>query len=157
MDGFTVDASDVHKLAAQLGEVRSLAGRYIRQAMEVSARHVKDDWGDNLYSDGHARRTKYSVDYDIRVNAFKDLGRSTITAEIGPNLKTRSHLQAAIAGLIEEGTRNNPAQGIGHGALKRAEVDFERGLSNALADAERAALTDASIVLSAGAVIRGSY
>jgi len=157
-DGFTVDASEVTQLAADLGEVPKVAGRYIRAAVEVTARKIKDDWNENLYSEGHARLTSKSVDYDIAVgHGFAGGEFSWLRGEIGPNLTTKSHLQAAIAGLIEEGTVNNPPQGVGAAALERAEEDFERGLSKALEDAEKAALTDASAVRSAGAVMRGSY
>ncbi len=133
-DGFSIDASELDRLATDLGNVPGTAGRFIRSAVEVTARNVKDDWREELPKDGHARALPYAVGYDIKtLHAF---GASVIQAEIGPD---KERPQGALGNLVEFGSVNNPPQGVGHGALQRNQADFERGLSKALEDAERAA------------------
>lgn len=151
VDGFTVDTSELDRLAADLGRVPSTAGKFIRQAVEVTARHVKDDWRDEAKGMAHAPAFPYSVGYDIGAGYGMSLGQSasavlsggivsagssTITAEIGPD---KGRAQGALGNLIEWGSINNPPQGLGHGALQRNEADFERGITKALDDAERTA------------------
>ena len=149
-DGFVVDTSELDKLAADLGRAPAVAGRFIRQAVEVTARHVKDDWRDAAQGLAHAPAFPYSVGYDIGAGnglsvgqsasaviagGVTSAGSSTVTAELGPDKDRR---QGALGNLIEYGSMNNPPQGLGHGALERNQADFERGLERALSDAERA-------------------
>lgn len=150
MDGFVVDNSELDKLAADLGEVSEDAGRNIPKAVEVTARKIKDDWRDEAKGMAHAPAFPFSVTYDIgsRVDqsfvqaassvisgAFTGGRSTTVVAEIGPD---KGRPQGALGNLIEFGSVNNPPQGLGHGALQRNEADFEKGLSLATRDAERA-------------------
>lgn len=152
VDGFTVDNSEIVNLAADLGAVPDVAGRFIRKAVEVSSRRIKDDWKEQATGFVHAPAFPYSIGYDIAtVNAF---GASVIQSEIGPDKERR---QGALGNLMEFGSVNNPTMGLGAGALERAEDDFQHGLEQALADAEHVAGVDGSVSRSAGAVIRGSY
>lgn len=158
MDSFTVDTSEVDRFAADLGKVPETAGRYLRTAVEVSARHVKDDWRENAEGQLGASRFPKSITYDVKSAHL--FGQSVIEAEIGPD-KARRGLQGPLGNLIEYGTAADGGLssrvGTGAAALERTAADFERGLSRALEDAENAALTDGSVVRSAVAVVRGSY
>lgn len=134
MDGFTIDASELDSLAADLGRVPPAAGRNIRTAVEITARNVKNSWRDEAKGMVHAPAFPYSIGYDITGTATR--AGSTVQAEIGPDKNRR---QGALGNLIEFGSVHNAPQGLGHGALQRNQADFERGLSKALEDAERAA------------------
>lgn len=150
-DGFTIDNSELDRLSADLGTVPENAGENIVKAVTVTARHIKDDWRDEAKGMAHAPAFPYSVGYDVGVGFDMTLAQSaravveggisaavgtTVTAEIGPD---KGRAQGALGNLIEFGSVNNPPQGLGHGALQRAEADFERGLSLATAEAERQA------------------
>lgn len=156
VDGFTVDKSEVDALAADLGAVRQVAGRYIRAAVEVSARHVKDDWKDETQGISGARAFPFSIGYDV--NTFHGFGVSVVQAEIGPD---KERAQGALGNLIEYGGETSGGlmsnRGAGAAVTRGVADDFERGLSRALDDAEHAAGVDGSVARSAGAVIRGSY
>jgi hypothetical protein len=146
-DAFSIDSSEIDQLAADLGAVPATAGRFLRSAVEVSSRRVKDDWRDESKGLEHAPAFPYSVGYDVTTaHAF---GQTVLKSEIGPD---KERAQGALGNLIEFGSINNPPQGLGHGALQRNEDDFERGLSKALVDAERAAAN--GLGLSVGQVLR---
>lgn len=138
VDGFTVDDSELRQYAADLGKVPSVAGRYIRSAVEVSARKAKDMYRDDVKGIKGAGAFPYSIGYDIET--FHGFGVSVIQAEIGPD-KDRN--QGALGNLVEfEGNKDgglSSNEGAGEAALERVEDDFVKGLAIALTDAERAA------------------
>ena len=119
-------SDDFDKLARDLTAVGPVVNRNAKKALEVTARHVKDDWQEGAQAtglEGYAR----SVDYDIRFPG------GAIEAEIGPNLGKRQ----GMFGLVEDATgdvRSAP-QHAGRDALEANEDDFERGLDIAIADA----------------------
>lgn len=152
MDDIRVDFSEFDRLAVDVGDVVPNAGRYIRSAVEVTARHIKDDWKDEAKGMAHAPAFPNAIHYDVSV--FQGFGRSQVEAEIGPD---KDRPQGALGNLIEYGSVNNRPQGLGHGALERNADDLERGLVKALEDAERVAFTDSSLGRAAAAVVRGSY
>jgi len=131
-DGITVDSSEINLLASDLGNVPSVAGRFIRQAVEVSARRVKDDWKEAATGFPTIPAFPYSVSYDV--SAFSGFGATVVQAEIGPD-KEKS--QGALGNLIEFGSEHNEPMGLGAAALQHTEEDFERGLEKATRDAER--------------------
>jgi hypothetical protein len=132
-DGFTVDFSDLTRLAADLDEVPDNAGPKIRQAVEVSARNVKDAWRGKLQGARSLPRAAASIDYTVKGSAAAS--GSVVEAEIG----ARNGGQGSLVGKTEFGSVNNGPKGYGAGALAETQEDFERGLSRALADAERQA------------------
>lgn len=156
-DKVTVDFSEVNQLAAQLGSVPANAGRYVRSAVEVSARNVKDSWRDDAKGQLGTPGFPASIDYEVQTAYL--FGQSVIQAEIGPN-KSRGG-QAKLGNLIEYGGASSGGLsskiGTGAAALERTQEDFVRGLSNALADAENVIATDASLSRSVSAVLRGGY
>ena len=131
-DGFDIDASDFAKLAADLGEVHKNVGPFVRKAVEVSARRVRDDWRKNAQGMPHAPAFPYSISYDIKGgNAIRG---SQIDAEVGPD---KGRPQGALGNLIEYGSKKNPAQGLGLGALQHNQEDFVHGLELAEEDARK--------------------
>lgn len=157
-DGISVDAREFHQLSDGMGKIPQFAGKYFRQAVEVSARHVKDEWADEAAGQLGAQRYPKSVTYDI-VSAHL-FGNSVIQAEVGPD-KNRRGLQGPLGNLIEYGTAADGGLsskvGTGAAALERTEADFVEGLAKASEAAERAAFIDSSITAGAAAVIRGYY
>lgn len=130
-----VDYSEISRLAADLGEVPRRSSRNLRQAIEVTARHVRDAARQNATGMAHAPAFPYSITYDITGSGDSGTG-STLDAEIGPD---KDRPQGALGNLIEYGSIHNPPQGIMHGALQANEADFERGIDMAVADALKAA------------------
>lgn len=156
VDSFSVDFSDLDRLAADLGEVASTAGRYVRAAVEVTARHVKDDWRKELASSTMIPRGQYSVSYDI--TTFQGFGASVIKAEIGPELQGGGGGVGGLVGALEYGIPGKAGPtGYGHGALQRNEPDFQHGLDEALKDAEAVLAAHSSVGGATRAVIRGAY
>lgn len=155
-DGFTIDAAEVDQLSAAFGAVPNHLGWFLPKAVEVSARHVKDGWRDETKGIAQGRAFPFSITYDMSV--FQGFGVSVVQAEIGPD---KGRAQGPLGNLIEYGgdTKGGLMSNRGAGAAEvhEAAADFERGLAQATADAERAAGVDASLLGSAGAVVRGSY
>lgn len=146
-DGIELDNSDFSKLAADLGNAPSNSGKFLRKAIEVTARNVRDTARENAKGMAHAPAFPYSITYDIGVGYDQSVGQaarsvldggisgaesSTLRAEIGPDKNRR---QGALGNLIEYGSVNNPPQGIMHGALQENEDDFEKGIDIAIGDA----------------------
>lgn len=129
-DGIKFDFSALKKLAADLGDAPKKIGPYLHQAIEVTSRHIKDDWNQNLYKSGHAKRTGRSITYEIET---KPGARSQIKSEIGP-IKGAG-VQAGVVLLLERGSIWNPPHGAGAKALKANQADFRKGVGQAGKDA----------------------
>lgn len=126
------DTSGLDRLAADLAKVPFASEKTIPKALAVTARHIKDDWNDNLYRDGHANRTGRSITYDL-----SHPSRAEFEAEIGA--VRGSGKQAYITRLLEYGSAHNPPHGGGSGALDKNTEDFVQGIQKAAADALKAA------------------
>jgi len=125
-DGFSVDSGSLERLTADLGALVAENVRPFRQAVEITARHVKDEWRDRLKGSEYVPGGPGTVTYDIAVT------RDGIEAEIGPELGRK---QASIVGILETGTPSNPSgRGFGVRALADNVEDFERGISKAIDD-----------------------
>ncbi|MEO5920613.1 MAG: hypothetical protein ABIQ01_05660 [Pseudolysinimonas sp.] len=119
------DFSSLNTLAADLGELAAEVIPNVEKAVEVTARHIKDDWRDEAKkrNPAHARAYPYSVDYDME---NKD---GAISAQIGPNLgKNQGSL-----GILEEASGDVRAapQGNARRAVRNNLADFEKGLLKA--------------------------
>lgn len=128
-----VDFSELDRLAADLGEVAHSSAKPLEKAVAVTARKVRDTWREQAKGIPHAPAFPYSITYDMR--SFGGFGASVISAEIGPD---KGRAQGALGNLIEFGSRNNPPQGLGHGALLANEEDFATGIERARDDMLRA-------------------
>ncbi|MBB4072048.1 hypothetical protein [Canibacter oris] len=126
----TVDTSELFELARDLENVPKTAGKYIRQAVEVTARKVKDTWAESAGGLKHAPLFPRSITYDLK--GLQAFGFTVLSAEVGPD-KTRP--QGALGNLIEFGSINNPPQMLGLAALEANSQDFIDGLNIAVADA----------------------
>lgn len=124
-DGISADFSEITKLAADLTAAPAKAVPFIRKAITVTARNVKDDWREPLKGSDWLPHGPFSISYDIKVS------KDAVEAEIGPELKG----QGALVGMLEYGTPSTGPTGFGHAALQKNEADFVEGLSIALGDA----------------------
>ena len=142
-----VDNSELDKLAVDLGKAGPAAGPFLAQAVEVTARNVKDTAQQNATGMAHAPAFPHSITYDVGAGYGQSIGQAagallggaiggagstTFRAEIGPD---KGRAQGALGNLIEYGSVNNPPQGIMHGALQANEADFEKGIEKAIDDA----------------------
>lgn len=130
-DGYSIDSADLSRLSAQLGEVPQRSGPFLRKALEVTARNVRDTARKNATGMAHAPAFPASITYDLTGSGDRSTG-SNLTAEIGPD---KDRPQGALGNLIEYGSVNNTPQGIMHGALQANETDFETGIQTAIDDA----------------------
>jgi hypothetical protein len=119
--------SELSDLAADLRSAGAGARPFVRKALEVTARNIKDDWADGAKRtglDGYAA----SIDYDISEGPFR------VVAEVGPNPDRNKQ---GVLGAVEDadgGWKSQP-QHAGRDALEANEEDFYDGLAKAAADA----------------------
>lgn len=123
------DFSDLTKLAADLRKAPPKAIPNIVQAVEVTARHVKDDWRKPLEGSEYVPGGARSVSYELKGGA--SLRASAISAEIGPVVGG----PGSLVGMLEYGTPNTGPRGFGSEALRKNQDDFERGILKAAEDA----------------------
>lgn len=133
-DGIEFDFSEVDRLAADLGKIDAVAAPFVRKAVEVTARKVKD----SARAKVAAGSSQWSglpntIDYDIH---GANLGG--ISAEVGYN-KARGggklgNIREFGAPAKDTGPHNDLAN-----ALEENQDDFQTGLGKALSDAEKAA------------------
>jgi hypothetical protein len=121
------DFSELNKLAADLGAAEVRVVPFVRKAVEVTARNVKDDWRKGAKRtglDGYAA----TIDYDMKLDTDGVIGE-----EVGPNL---GKPQGSF-GLVEDapGDVRSAPQHAGRSAAKNAEADFIRGIAKAGEDA----------------------
>lgn len=130
-DSISFDFTELDKLAADLGNAPRDAGKRIRQAVEITARNVKDAWKDKLEGTEGVPHGAYTITYDLDAKPGDDM--SSITAEIGAE---RGRAQAPIVTVIEFGAPGNnlSPRGYGAGALQENQSDFEKGLEIAIGD-----------------------
>ena len=123
------DFSELMKLGADLGNAPTKAVPFIRKAVEVTARNIKDDWRPNaVVNFGGARAYSKSVDYEMVLKTDGVIG-----AEIGPN----QNRFAGRFGFLEDangGVKSAP-QNAGRDAAKKNEADFIKGILTAGEDA----------------------
>ncbi|MDT0211240.1 hypothetical protein [Curtobacterium sp. BRD11] len=141
-DGITIDASALDLLAADLGEVASSAGPYVRDAMERTAIDVRDDWRKQATGIKRMRAYPSSIGYDFI--AFQGFGATVLTCEIGPD---KNRKQGALGNIVEFGSPTFAPRHQGDQALAAHSDEFEELLDQALQKAERA-LTFGGIVRS---------
>lgn len=129
-DGLNFDFSEINTLTADLLAAPAKTLPKVRQALEVSARHVKDDWRDAWKGSGHVPGGAASISYDIMGFAGAHAGASAMSADIGPSLRG----QGPIVGMLEYGTPNTGPRGFGAEALHKNEADFVKGIELATED-----------------------
>ena len=128
-----LDFSDLEQLSRDLGEVPKNAGKYVRKATEVTARHIKDGWRGKLEGATGLPAASRAIQYEMR--GGEAVRGSTISAEIEP----KQGGQGSLVFVTEFGALATAPRGYGRAALAENEDDFDKGLASALEDAEREA------------------
>lgn len=122
------DSSELRKLARDLTAAGPAVRPFARKAIQVTARHMKDDWRASAARSG---LESYAADitYETRETA------TSLVADIGPTIG-----DAGSFGLVEdaEGDVHSAPQHAARKALEDNEPDFERGVELAVAAALRA-------------------
>jgi len=124
------DFSEIDRLAADLGTVPEKSGPKIRQALEVTSRHIKDSWKSKLKGSISFKHLPGAVSYDV--TTFQGFGASVFESEIGFD---KSRPQGALGNISEFGTSKTAPSGFGHASLEENQGDFEKGLDIAIAQA----------------------
>ena len=117
MAGITFDFSEVNKLAADLAAAPAKALPNLRKALEVTARHVKDDWKEPLEGSRMVPAGASTISYDV----------DGTSAEIGPEPGGAG----SLVGMLEYGTPNTGPRMHGTAALAKNEKDFVVGVLKA--------------------------
>lgn len=149
-DDIEFDLSEVSKLAADLGEVAATAGPFIRKAVEVTSRNIKDEtrksvkkdrqWSGaaaaisyDLHSDGHELTSEVGYDKDVAGGALGNIRE--FGAPGAPSGVLTKHGFIPFAGTSVPRAPHNDLKD----ALEKNQGDFQHGLETAVKDAERAA------------------
>lgn len=126
-------ADDLNTLARDLGEVPKATAPFVRKAVEISARnikdHIKSEYGGARQLPGAAR----SISYDLKGTTGSRLGG--IGAEVGPELGG----QGSLVGLVDEGAPRTPGRKRITKALADEADGFTRGIEIAIEDGLKAA------------------
>jgi hypothetical protein len=126
-------ADDLNALARDLGEIPKATAPFVRKAVEVSARNIKDLIRDEYSGARSLPGASRSISYDLHGSTGSRLGG--ISAEIGPELGG----QGSIVGLVDEGAPRTPGRKRIPKALSDEAPGFERGIEIAIADGLKAA------------------
>lgn len=120
------DFSELDSLAADIGEAPRKAQKNIRQAMEVTARNVKNSWKSKVTGARFLRDLSPTVSYDITS------GSDGVEAEVGFD---RGRGQGKLGAVSEFGTPSSAPRLYGLAALEENQEDFMTGLGIAIEDA----------------------
>ena len=130
-DGFSIDFSEISRLAADLTAAPPVAKRAVISALSHTAFDVKKAWRDKIEGTHDLPVAFLTIDYEVKVEG------GTITAEIG---SVTGKKQATFVTVLEFGApgQNLAPRGYGAGALQESTPDFQIGLEKALRDSEAA-------------------
>lgn len=95
---------------------------FLRKAIEVSARNIKDQIKRDYTGSRNLPGAAGSISYELKGTTGQILGG--ISAEIGPRLGG----QGSVVGLVDKGTVNNP----GKNRIPKALADEEQGLADGI-------------------------
>lgn len=122
VDGVHIEVVGLEALAGDLGEAMRRAPVECRQAVEVTARKIKDAARSRAAEIGpHLKLIPQSISYDILyANAF------VVQAEVGFD---KDRPQGALGAIPEFGTPNSAPHPVLAPSLDENEADFEYGIS----------------------------
>lgn len=126
-------ADDLNSLARDLGEIPKATAPFVRKAVEVSARNIKDLIRNEYSGARQLPGASRSISYDLKGSTGARLGG--ISAEIGPELGG----QGSIVGLVDEGAPRTPGRKRIPKALNDEAPGFEKGIELAIEDGLRVA------------------
>lgn len=124
------DFAEFRQLAADLSQAPEESRPFIRKALQVTARNIKDHWRQGANRSG-LHRYAYDITYETSEKA------TMIEAEIGPTIG-----DSGSFGFVEDagGDVRSAPQHAGRDAKEANEDDFKDGLELAIYDGLRAAI-----------------
>ncbi|WP_146243445.1 hypothetical protein [Curtobacterium sp. MCLR17_034] len=126
-------ADDLSSLARDLGEIPKATAPFVRKAVEISARNIKDLIRDEYSGARALPGASRSISYDLHGSTGSRLGG--ISAEIGPELGG----QGSVVGLVDEGAPRTPGRKRIPKALQNEAPGFTQGIERAIDDGLKAA------------------
>lgn len=133
------DFSELTELAADIESAPGKLPRYLRKAVEVTARNVKDGARERVSRRKGFSQAAGAINYDVE-DVSNGLTTGGVDAEIGYNKHWRA---GRLGNLIEFGapgsTNRLPPGGELQDALHEQRGDFETGIERAVDDALKAA------------------
>ena len=127
MAGVSFDFSEINDLIADLEKAPAVVLPKIRGALKESALHIQEDWRADWKGSATVGGAPPTITHDIKGAASAFVGRSAMSAEIGPVLRG----QGPVAGMLEYGTPNTGPRGFGAAALKKNEGTFADAIGEA--------------------------
>jgi hypothetical protein len=133
-------ADDLNALARDLGEIPKATAPFVRKAVEISARNIKDLIKNEYTGARNIPGAPRAISYDIKGSTGARLGG--IEAEIGPE---KGRYQGTLVGMVdvgtadENGTPRTPGRKRIPKALQNEAPGFTRGIEQAIEDGLKAA------------------
>lgn len=128
-------ADDFDALSRAFDELPRTTAKYLRKAVEVSARNVKDAIRKEYSGSRNLPAAAGSISYDLHGSTGERLG--AISAEIGPDLGG----QGSLVGMVDTGTPTTPGKRRIPKAGEDEAEGFARGIDKAIEDGLREAGT----------------
>lgn len=133
MDGFTVDNSELDRLAADLDAAADGIEPFLVKALKVTSLNIKKGSARKVGRRRHFRQAAQAINFDIV--KFQGFGASVVQSEIGYD---KERPAGALGNLVEFGAPGSP-NALTPGSelvstLHENEADFERGVTAALDD-----------------------
>lgn len=122
------DFSDFDKLAADL-EGAADAIPNVKKAVQVTSFKVKNAWRDKLRGSASLPALPFAVSYDVKADA------GSVEGEIGFD---KGKPQGPLGNISEFGSINNAPRGFGLASLEENQVDFIKGIEQAIDDTLKA-------------------
>lgn len=133
-DSIGSDASELGRLAADLGKVADNAVPNIRKALDVTSGKIRKTWREKLGRSPTLPGLPGALSWDVTGEA--SLTGSVLQSEIGFD---KQRYQGPLGNISEFGTPTVTGRGFGLASLHENEADFQRGLEIAIEQAEREA------------------
>lgn len=127
-------ADDFSSLARDIDEVPKTTAPFMRKAVEVTARNIKDAWRDKLTGSERLPFLGSTVSYDV--TGGQAIRAAAIEAEIGID---KSRYSGPLGNISEFGTPRTPGRGYGLAALVENADDLDKGIQRAIDDGLKAA------------------
>ena len=121
------DFSEVNDLIAALESAPAKVLPKIREALDDSAKKIEKDWENDWKGSSTVPYGPASISHSIKGSTSAFLGKSAMSAEIGPELRS----QGQIVGILEYGTPNTGPRGFGAAAIDRHTPTFVENMSKA--------------------------
>lgn len=131
MAGFSIDASEVRQLAADMTRIPERLNRWVIPVLERGASNIKGQLREEMGASTHFKGAVRSIGYDVLYGGFGDTG--TYEVEIGPSSEDGS--PGNLANIAYFGTsRGGGTVPDPVGALNAEAPKFEKALADLMGE-----------------------